>query len=75
MVNLRDGKRIWDQVKHTNPRFTKKVNKGAYGFTSVDAHYNILKAHEVFGAHGDGWGWDLVETQVVEGVFIVCIRL
>jgi hypothetical protein len=75
MVNLKDGKRIWDQAKYTDPRFTKSVSKGAYRFTAVDAQYNVLRAHEIFGAHGDKWGWDLVSTDVVEGVFIVCIKL
>ena len=75
MVNLRDGKIIWDRLKFTDPSFTKKVNKGAYGFTSVDAHYNIMKAHEVFGAHGDGWGWELHSNDVMDGVVVVCISL
>ena len=75
MVNLKNKKRIWDEVKCTDPRFTKKVSKGAYGFTAVDAHYNVLKATEIFGAHGDGWGWDIIEHSVIDGVFMVIVQL
>lgn len=77
MVNLRDNKRIWDQVKHTDPRFTKKVNKGAYSFTAIDAHFNVLKATALWGPVGDGWGWIDKEgwPQLKEGVWHVSAQL
>ncbi len=77
MVNLRDNTRLWDRVKHTDPRFTKKVNKGAYSFTAIDAHYNVLKATAEWGPWGVGWGWDDKDgwPQLIEGVLHVSARL
>jgi len=50
------NKNIWDQVKQTNPRFTKKVDFGR-GFTSIDPMYQIGKMTEIFGPVGQGWGY------------------
>ena len=50
---------IWDEAKETDPRFTKKVSFGARSFTSIDAHYQIRRATEIFGPVGAGWGYDV----------------
>ena len=50
---------IWDEAKETDPRFTKKVSFGARSFTSIDAHYQIRRATEIFGPVGTGWGYDV----------------
>jgi hypothetical protein len=60
---------IWDAVKETDPRFTKKVSFGARQFTSIDAHYQIRRATEYFGPIGQGWKYDCVySTETVGGV-------
>ena len=56
---------IWDAVKKTNPKYTKKVGFGRK-FTSINAQYQIQSATEQFGPIGDGWG---VEN---ERFFVVC---
>ena len=48
--------RIWDQVSKTDPAHTKKVNQRG-GFTAISAHYQIMRATEVFGPVGIGWGY------------------
>jgi len=59
-TNLKDKTLdIWNQAKETDPRFTKKVSFGARSFTSIDAHYQIRRATEIFGPVGAGWGYDV----------------
>ncbi|MGA1049749.1 MAG: hypothetical protein ACO3UU_17225, partial [Minisyncoccia bacterium] len=63
---------IWDAVKETDPRFTKKVSFGARQFTSIDAHYQIRRATEYFGPIGQGWKYDCVYST--ESVGAVCFQ-
>ena len=58
---------IWNEVKETDPRFTKKVSFGARSFTSIDAHYQIRRATEVFGPVGTGWGYDVRYNSLTVG--------
>lgn len=51
-----DNLRIWKQVEKTNPAHTKQVNQRG-GFTAVSANYQIMRATEVFGPIGIGWGY------------------
>lgn len=53
---------IWNQVAMTDPRHTKKVEFGRK-FTAIDAHYQVMRATEVFGPVGKGWSY-----QVQHGV-------
>jgi len=52
MTNMK----IWDKVSKSDPAFLKKVNIGR-GFTAIDAHSQVQKATEIFGAVGEGWGY------------------
>ena len=54
---MKDKKYIWDQVKKTDPRFTKKVNKGFGEITTIDPMSQIMKMTEVFGPIGEGWNY------------------
>jgi len=67
-TNLKDKTLdIWNQAKETDPRFTKKVSFGARSFTSIDAHYQIRRATEIFGPVGVGWGYDVsYDTMIVD---------
>ena len=49
---------LWDQVSETNPAFTKKVEYGKRKFTALDAYHQIMRATELWGPAGVGWGWD-----------------
>ena len=59
LADPKDNKRYWDQLKVTDPKFTKKVNKGFGDITTIDPMYQIGKMTEVFGPVGDGWGYDV----------------
>tara|TARA_R100000231_G_scaffold2492_7_gene4502 strand:+ start:6333 stop:6791 length:459 start_codon:yes stop_codon:yes gene_type:complete len=63
------NKRYWDQLKTTDPRFTKKINKGFGELTTIDPMYQIMKMTEVFGPCGIGWGWDCKYTYTDSMVF------
>lgn len=66
--------RIWSQVDKTDPAHTKKVNQRG-GFTAISAAYQIMKATEVFGPVGEGWGYDAGEPIFQEGVVFVPVTL
>ena len=46
---------IWDKVEKTDPQYTKLVNQRG-GYTSICATYQSMRATEVFGPYGEGWG-------------------
>jgi len=60
---MSDNLRIWKQVETSDPASLKKVSFGRT-FTAIDPQYQIMKATEVFGPVGEGWGW----TSEVETV-------
>lgn len=66
---MTNNTRIWSQVEKTDPRHTKKVNQRG-GFTAIEAHYQIMRATEVFGPVGDGWGYDCA-PPIFHGDFII----
>ena len=51
---MADNMRIWREVDRTDPAHTKKVSFGRE-FTSIDAHYQVMRATEEFGPVGEGW--------------------
>ena len=53
---------LWNSVSETDPQFTKTVNQRG-GFTAIGAQSQLMKATEVFGAMGTGWG---VKTEHIE---------
>lgn len=57
---------IWSQVCATDPKHTKAVSFGRK-FTSIDAHYQVMRATEVLGPVGEGWSYNCVYGQEVAG--------
>ena len=47
---------LWDSVSKTEQRYTKAAKKGQYHFTSIAPMSQFMKATEVFGIQGIGWG-------------------
>jgi len=47
--------KIWDQVQKSDPASIKEVSFGRK-FNAINAQHQIMKATEVFGPFGDGWG-------------------
>jgi len=63
---------IWNQVKTTDPRFTKNFRRaGGFSGTSIDPMYNIYRATQLFGPIGIGWGFEVINEQIIEGAPIL----
>ena len=59
-AGTQNGK-LWNHVSTTYPSSTKRVSQGGRTFTAIDAYAQIKRATEVFGAVGEGWGWNVKE--------------
>lgn len=59
--------RIWDQVEKTDTRYTKKAEVGGQKITSLNGTAMVMKATEIFGPVGIGFGWNVVEERFDEG--------
>jgi hypothetical protein len=59
--------RIWDQVDKTDTRFTKNAEVGGQQITSLNGTAMIMKATEVFGPAGIGFGWSVAEERFDKG--------
>jgi hypothetical protein len=54
-IEIKSNMAIWDSVCKTDSEYTKKVNQRG-GYTAIDATYQQMKATELFGSYGFGWG-------------------
>lgn len=63
-----DNLKLWNAVEKTDPAFTKEFNRGG-GFkgTAINPTYLAKKATEQFGPLGIGWGWDIVQEEMMVG--------
>ena len=59
--------RIWDQVEKTDTRYTKDAKVGGQQITSLNGTAMIMKATEVFGPAGIGFGWTVLEERFDKG--------
>lgn len=66
---MTDNKRYWDQLKKTDPKFTKRFSKGYGDMTTIDPQWQIGKMTEVFGPVGVGWGYKVDYTYTDQLVF------
>lgn len=71
---MSDNLRIWSQVEKTDPSHTKQVNQRG-GFTAVSANYQIMRATEVFGPIGEGWGYIAGDPIFHETLLFVQVTL
>lgn len=60
--------RIWDQVEKTDTRYTKDAKVGGQQITSLNGTAMIMKATELFGPAGIGFGWKVLEERFDPGV-------
>lgn len=58
---------IWSQVEKTDTRFTKDAKVGGQQITSLNGTAMIMKATEVFGPVGIGFGWSITEERFDKG--------
>jgi len=59
--------RIWGQVDKTDTRYTKDAKVGGQQITSLNGTAMIMKATEVFGPAGIGFGWTVAEEHFDKG--------
>lgn len=62
--------RIWERVDKTDTRFTKKAEVNGQKITSLSGTAMIMKATEIFGPAGIGFGWKVLEERFDQGMEI-----
>ncbi|MBH0683362.1 hypothetical protein I3B42_11095 [Salmonella enterica] len=62
-----DNLALWNSVSTTDHRYTKPVSIGNYSFTSITAQYMFKLATRSFGPIGKGWGYEIVEDEMLSG--------
>lgn len=65
-----DNTRIWSKVSTTDTRYTKAANVGGQNITSLSGTAMIMKATEIFGPAGIGFGWNVTEERFDQGAEI-----
>ncbi|EPL2600965.1 TPA: hypothetical protein MI939_04075 [Klebsiella pneumoniae] len=63
----KENLKIWDRVQRTDPAFVTKNDYGA-GLHSIRAQYMLMRATEIFGLEGTGWGVEIKEERFDRGV-------
>lgn len=61
---------IWSQVEKTDTRYTKKADVNGQKITSLNGTAMIMKATEIFGPAGIGFGWKVLEERFDDGMEI-----
>ncbi|WP_457967699.1 hypothetical protein M1D68_16105 [Pseudomonas sp. R4-84] len=59
--------KIWEKVEKTDTRYTKDAKVGGQQITSLNGTAMIMKATEVFGPVGIGFGWKVTEERFDKG--------
>jgi hypothetical protein len=62
-----DNLKIWRSVMRTDPRYTKALAGAGFEGTSINAEYMIMRATEIFGPIGTGWGFEVLEDRMIPG--------
>jgi len=65
----------YKDVQITDKKYTKQVKYGARKYTTINATSQIMKASEIFGLLGDGWGisepqWNVIRDQIQKPLFL-----
>ena len=68
-TNSNPNKYIWDNLKKTDPRATKDLNKGWGKLTTIDPQWQIMRMTEQFGPIGKGWKHENKFTYTEKLVF------
>ncbi len=64
----KDNLQFWKDVSTPDPKYTKNFNRGG-GFkgTATNTQYQVMKATEMFGMNGAGWGYEITKEEYVTG--------
>ncbi len=58
---------LWSLVEKTDPAHVKPITGKSYSGNSPKPHWLILKATEMFGPCGIGWGFQVVDERIENG--------
>ncbi|MEY0428583.1 hypothetical protein AB7V88_02150 [Providencia rettgeri] len=58
---------IWKRVQRTDARFTKPLEGLGFTGTSINSTYMFMRATEIFGPIGEGWGYEVIEEKFIDG--------
>lgn len=61
-----DNMEIWNKVNLTDPEFAQPFERGDFKGTAICAQSQIMKATEMFGPIGVGWGYRNENFRVIE---------
>lgn len=70
---MSDNSKIWDLVSKTDPDYTKSADVGGYKHTAINANYQYMRATEIFGPCGKGWGFKVIEERYDDGAPMVTV--
>lgn len=62
-----DHLNIWKRVQRTDARFTKPLEGMGFVGTSINSNYMFMRATEIFGPIGEGWGYEVLEEKLIDG--------
>lgn len=63
-----DKMKVYNKLKHTDKNAQKKITGGRLnGFTDINPMFRIKKLTEVFGMYGEGWYFEILNKQIVNG--------
>ncbi|MDX7320627.1 hypothetical protein [Providencia rettgeri] len=62
-----DNLSIWKRVQRTDARFTKPLEGMGFVGTSINSTYMFMRATEIFGPIGEGWGYEVIEEKFIDG--------
>lgn len=66
------NKAIWDRASKTDPSYTKQFSRtGGFRGTATNATYLAMRATEVFGPAGIGWGVEIMDEELMQGAPII----
>lgn len=63
---MSDNLKVWDQLSHTDPKYTKAFNRGGFKGTATNPTWQLKRLTEVYGPAGKGWYYDDVKTAIHE---------
>ena len=62
---------IWEKVEQTDPKNTKRFKRaGGFSGTALNPTYCKFRLTELFGPAGKGWGYTVLEEEIMQGHFL-----
>lgn len=68
---------LWDRVKETDPKYSKKASNGRFSFTTIDPQFQLQEATNQWGPYGDHWGmrnldWNVIPSDIAPIMMLSC---